>query len=304
MSEILRVTEVHKQFDGTRAVNGISFSVSPGEVFGLLGPNGAGKTTLIRMILGIFQPDQGSVNFSFALNGHLPKDKVGYLPEERGLYEDRKISDTLLYLASLKQVAPERARERALRWLERMELTKYFERRVRELSKGMQQKIQFIASVLHEPPFVVLDEPFSGLDPVNQDLFRDLILELKAKGTTVLLSSHQMNFVEDLCDRILLVNRGQAIVYGTLKEIKKTHGHDHVYLEFKGDGRFLQSDNRIKALQLKETHAQFVLAPGVSVSDFLKSLSSPLEIEQISIEKSPLHEIFVNLVKSTGAPSA
>jgi ABC-2 type transport system ATP-binding protein len=301
MPEILKVTDVHKQFDGTKAVNGISFNVNEGEIFGLLGPNGAGKTSLIRMILGIFQPDQGTVNFSFALNGHLPKDRVGYLPEERGLYEDRKISDTLIYLASLKQVAPERAHERALHWLERMGLSKYFERRVRELSKGMQQKIQFIASVLHEPPFVVLDEPFSGLDPVNQDLFRDLILDLKAKGTTVLLSSHQMNFVEDLCDRILLVNRGQAIVYGTLREIKKTHGRDHVYLEYKGDARFLQADARITELELQEHHAQFVLASSVSVNDFLKSILSQLEIEQISIEKSPLHEIFVNLVKQTGA---
>ncbi|MBI3660507.1 ATP-binding cassette domain-containing protein [Candidatus Acetothermia bacterium] len=224
MSEILRVHEVHKQFDGIKAVNGISFGIETGEIFGLLGPNGAGKTTLIRMILGIFQPDQGQIEFSFAPNGHLPKEKVGYLPEERGLYEDRKISDTLAYLASLKQMSPERARERALHWLERLELGRYFERRVRELSKGMQQKVQFIASVLHEPPFIVLDEPFSGLDPVNQDLFRDIILNLKASGTTVLLSSHQMNFVEDLCDRIMLVNRGQALVYGPLREIKHAHG--------------------------------------------------------------------------------
>jgi len=304
MSEILRVHEVHKQFDGTKAVNGISFGVETGEIFGLLGPNGAGKTTLIRMILGIFQPDQGQIEFAFAPNGHLPKEKVGYLPEERGLYEDRKISDTLAYLASLKQVSPERARERALHWLERMELGRYFERRVRELSKGMQQKVQFIASVLHEPPFVVLDEPFSGLDPVNQDFFRDIILNLKASGTTVLLSSHQMNFVEDLCDRILLVDRGQAIVYGTLREIKQSHGRDHVSLEFKGDASFLESDARVSELRLAEGHAQLVLAPHVSLNVFLQTLLNHLEIEQISIEKSPLHEIFVNLVKRAGAPNA
>lgn len=304
MSEILRVHEVHKQFDGTKAVNGISFGIETGEIFGLLGPNGAGKTTLIRMILGIFQPDQGQIEFAFAPNGHLPKEKVGYLPEERGLYEDRKISDTLAYLASLKQVSPERARERALHWLERMELGRYFERRVRELSKGMQQKVQFIASVLHEPPFVVLDEPFAGLDPVNQDLFRDIILNLKASGTTVLLSSHQMNFVEDLCDRIMLVNRGQALVYGPLREIKHAHGEDHVSLEFKGDAGFLHSDARVKALQLSEGHAHLILAPSVSVNEFLTTLVSRLQIEQISIQKSPLHEIFVNLVKHAGAPNA
>ena len=302
--EILKVSKTHKQFDGIKAVNEISFSVETGEIFGLLGPNGAGKTTLIRMILGIFEPDQGQIEFSFATDGRLPKDKVGYLPEERGLYEDRKISDTLVYLASLKQMAPDRARERAMHWLERMELGRYFERRVRELSKGMQQKVQFIASVLHEPPFIVLDEPFSGLDPVNQDLFRDLILELKANGTTVLLSSHQMNFVEDLCDRILLIDRGQAIVYGTLREIKQSHGRDHVSLEFKGDASFLESDTRVSELKLSDGHAQLVLAPHVSVNVFLQMLLNHLEIEQISIEKSPLHEIFVKLVTQAGVSNA
>ncbi len=172
---------------------------------------------------------------------------------------------------------------------------------MRELSKGMQQKIQFVASVLHEPPFIVLDEPFSGLDPINQDLFRDLILELKARGTTVLLSSHQMNLVEGLCDRILLVHQGRALVYGPLREIKRTHGRDHVFLEFQGDARFLRSDARVKELQLNEGHAELVLSPHVSINAFLASLTSHLEIEQISIEKSPLHEIFVDLVKQERA---
>jgi ABC-2 type transport system ATP-binding protein len=300
MTETVRISDVHKQFEGTKAVDGISFALQPGEIFGLLGPNGAGKTTLIRMILGIFQPDQGAIEFSFAEKGGAFRDKVGYLPEERGLYDDRKISDTLIYLAELKNIEGARARERALRWLDRLELGRYYDRRVRELSKGMQQKIQFIASVLHEPPFVVLDEPFAGLDPVNQDLFRDLIRELRSSGRTVLLSSHQMNFVEDLCDRILLVNRGRAVVYGPLREVKKSYGRDHVYIEFQGDAGFLQHDERVRECRLSDRQAELVLGPQVHVNEFLQTLVDRLQIEQISIEKSPLHEIFVNLVKPEG----
>ncbi len=293
---ILHVENVSKHFDGTKAVDNVSFAVNKGEIFGLLGPNGAGKTTLIRMILGIFQPDSGEIRFSFSPDGRLPPGRVGYLPEERGLYENRKVCDTLVFLAGLKGLDARVARERALLWLQRLQLERYFSRNIRELSKGMQQKVQFVASILHEPELVVLDEPFAGLDPVNQDIFRELILELKARGTTILLSAHQMHLVEDLVDRIFLINKGCQVLYGDLREIKRGWGEDWVELDFRGHGEFLASSPLVKSAQLGDSHAQLILKAGVRPEEFFASLMGKIEIEQISIHKPPLHHIFVEMV--------
>jgi ABC-2 type transport system ATP-binding protein len=294
--KMLSIHEVFKHFDGTKAVDGVSLEVQAGEIFGLLGPNGAGKTTLIRMILNITQPDAGTIRFSFSPDGAFQPSKIGYLPEERGLYDDRKVSDTLVFLARLKGLAPEQARERSLLWLTRLKLENYFDRKIRELSKGMQQKVQFVASILHQPKLVVLDEPFAGLDPVNQELFRELILELKATGMTVLLSAHQMHLVEDLCDRIYLINKGQRVLYGNLKEIKRQWGEDWVSLDFHGDAEFLKTNDLVKKLEIKDSRAELVLKKGTPPEAFLNALSGRLQIEQISIQKPPLHHIFVELV--------
>jgi ABC-2 type transport system ATP-binding protein len=297
MTEIvLRVEHVRKHFDGTKAVDDVSFAVNKGEIFGLLGPNGAGKTTLIRMILGIFQPDAGEIRFSFSPDGRLQPERVGYLPEERGLYDNRKVSDTLTFLAGLKGLKASHAHERALLWLQRLQLEKYFHRNIRELSKGMQQKVQFIAAVVHEPALVVLDEPFAGLDPVNQDVFREVILELKAKGTTVLLSAHQMPLVEDLVDRIFLINKGQQILYGDLREIKRGWGEDWVTLDFQGDGEFLKTNPLVKSAQIENSWAQLILKERVRPEEFFTAIAGKLEIEQIAIHKPPLHHIFIELV--------
>jgi ABC-2 type transport system ATP-binding protein len=293
---ILQVANVYKAFDGTKAVDGVSFTVQKGEIFGLLGPNGAGKTTLIRMILGIFQPDSGEIKFSLSPDGKLPPERVGYLPEERGLYDNRKVCDTLVFFASLKGMDARLARERALLWLQRLQLERYFSRNIRELSKGMQQKIQFIAAILHEPQFVIFDEPFAGLDPVNQDLFRELILELKARGTTILLSAHQMHLVEDLVDRIFLIDKGRQVLYGSLREIKRQWAEDWVEIDFRGDGEFLKQSSLVKTAQLEDGRAQLILKEGVRPQDFLASLLGRLEIEQIAIRKPPLHHIFVEMV--------
>ncbi|MDW8328507.1 MAG: ATP-binding cassette domain-containing protein [Candidatus Bipolaricaulota bacterium] len=303
MSAILRVESVHKQFDGTKAVDGVSFAVNQGEIFGLLGPNGAGKTTLIRMILHIFEPDSGTIRFSFSPDGRFQPERIGYLPEERGLFENRKISDTLIFLAGLKGVPASQARERALLWLERLQLQKYFNRQIRELSKGMQQKIQLIAAILHEPDLVILDEPFAGLDPINQELFRDLILELKAQNTTVLLSAHQMHLVEDLCDRIFLINKGRQVLYGDLREIKRAWAEDWVTLDFRGDGRFLKESALVKSAQIENGRAQLILREGVRPKEFLSELMGRLEIEQIAIKKPPLHHIFVETVTRGTVPA-
>ncbi len=297
MTTILHVESVHKSFDGTKAVDGVSFTVQKGEIFGLLGPNGAGKTTLIRMILGIFQPDSGEIRFSFSPDGRLLPERVGYLPEERGLYDNRKVCDTLVFLAGLKGLDARVARERALLWLHRLQLEKYFYRNIRELSKGMQQKIQFIAAILHEPEFVILDEPFAGLDPINQDLFRELIVELKARGTAVLLSAHQMHLVEDLVDRIFLINKGRQVLYGELREIKRSWREDWVTIDFRGDGAFLKESSLVKSAQIENGRAQLILQEGVRPEEFLAALVGKIEIEQIAIRKPPLHHIFVEIVK-------
>lgn len=293
---ILSLENVHKQFDGTKAVDGVSFEVHRGEIFGLLGPNGAGKTTLIRMILHIFEPDSGTIRFSFSPDGRFQPERIGYLPEERGLFENRKVSDTLVFLARLKGVEARLARERALLWLERFQLERYFHRQIRELSKGMQQKIQLIAAILHKPEFVILDEPFAGLDPINQELFRDLIRELKSQNTTVLLSAHQMHLVEDLCDRIFLINKGRPVLYGELHEIKRSWREDWVTIDFRGDGAFLRESSLVKSAQIENGRAQLVLRAGVRPEEFLSALVGRLEIEQIAIKKPPLHHIFVETV--------
>lgn len=299
---IVRVEHLSKSFDGTKAIDGISFTVNKGEIFGLLGPNGAGKTTLIRMLLGIFQPDAGEIRFSFSSDGRLLPERVGYLPEERGLYDNRKVSDTLVFLASLKGMDARLARERALLWLQRLQLEKYFHRNIRELSKGMHQKIQFIAAILHEPDLVIFDEPFAGLDPVNQDVFRELILELKARGMTILLSAHQMHLVEDLVDRIFLINKGRQVLYGELREIKRTWKEDWVTLVFHGHEEILKNSPLVKSAQIENGRAQLILREGVRPEEFLLSIVGKLQIEEIAIRKPPLHHIFVELVTRGEGP--
>ncbi|MBC7225330.1 MAG: ATP-binding cassette domain-containing protein, partial [Anaerolineae bacterium] len=229
---VLEVRDLVKRYDGFTAVDRLTFAVHRGELFGLLGPNGAGKTTTIRAIMDIFKPDEGTIRVLGRPPGEA-RALVGYLPEERGLYRDLKVQEVLEYLeylAELKGMERSQARERALQWLERVDLAEWATRRVKDLSRGMQQKLQFVASVVHDPELLILDEPFQGLDPVNVDLLKRLIRELQAEGTTILLSAHQMNLVEVLCDRIVLINRGQAVLYGALDEIKQRYAAQTVRL--------------------------------------------------------------------------
>ncbi len=301
--EILRVEGVTKEFDSLVAVADASFEVKRGEIFGLLGPNGAGKTTLIRMILGILQPDSGQIRFTLdGASGAQQKEKVGYLPEERGLYEDRRVGETLLYLACLHGMDLARAREQALYWLDRLALGERFQSRLRELSKGMQQKVQFIAAIAHKPSLVVLDEPFSGLDPVNQDLFRDMIRELAERGMTVLLSSHQMNLVESVCDRVFLIHRGRRVLYGELAQIKRDHGEDVVWLRYASTDpdqmrSWLSQNGHVRIVSLDRSQAELVLPKESSPNELLRSLVDRVEIEELTITKPSLHRIFVDIVQ-------
>ena len=241
----LYVEGISKTYGSVAVVNDVSFHASQGKILGLLGPNGAGKTTILRMIMGITAPDRGGVFFrqgSSQTQG-IPRSAIGYLPEERGLYREAKVLSVLVFLAGLKNVPRPEAKRRALHWLRKFGLEEYAHKTVEQLSKGMAQKVQFAAAVLHEPRFVVLDEPFSGLDPVSQDLFKAEIRELANAGAVVLLSSHQMNIVEELCDEIFLIHRGREVVKGDLQSIRERYGSFRVDVELpprskaKGPGR-------------------------------------------------------------------
>lgn len=301
-SSLLRVAGVSKTFDRVRAVADVSFEVQRGEIFGLLGPNGAGKTTLIRMLLGIFRPDAGTIRVEVdGVDRTLRSENVGYLPEERGLYEDRRVSDTLHYFAALHDMPAQRARERALYWLDRLDLAEQLHSPLKELSKGMQQKVQFIVAVLHEPELVVLDEPFSGLDPPSQDLFQELIQELSDQGMTVLLSSHQMNFVESLCDRVFVIHRGAQVLYGDLAQIKRERGEDLVHLRYTDMDpseleSWLRQEGLARVVKLDRGRAELVLPKGVAPNALLRGLIDRVEIQELTVTKPSLHRIFIEIV--------
>ena len=293
----LSVIDISKSFDTVCAVNQVSFEAQPGEILGLLGPNGAGKTTAIRMIMGIMRPDSGNISFSFAdSNPSKFRERVGYLPEERGLYGDAKIHDLLTYFAELKGVERTEARKRATQWIERMDLAEWAEKKVDKLSKGMQQKVQFVAAVLHRPDLVILDEPFSGLDPMHQDLIKEFISELREDGMTVLLSSHQMNRVEELCDRIFLIHRGRRVLYGDLSDIKESYGDHVVHMRFEGDGELLATLPGVREFSYTQGCADFILDRDHAPDTFVRNLPEGLEIQALHVDRPPLHDIFIKTI--------
>lgn len=301
----LSVIDISKSFDTVCAVNQVSFEAQPGEILGLLGPNGAGKTTAIRMIMGIMRPDSGNISFSFAdSNPSKFRERVGYLPEERGLYGDAKIHDLLTYFAELKGVERTEARKRATQWIERMDLAEWADKKVDKLSKGMQQKVQFVAAVLHRPDLVILDEPFSGLDPMHQDLIKEFISELREEGMTVLLSSHQMNRVEELCDRIFLIHRGRRVLYGDLSDIKESYGHHVVHMRFEGDGELLATLPGVREFTRSDGRADFILDRDHAPDTFVRNLPEGLEIQALHVDRPPLHDIFIKTIEGRNDEAA
>jgi len=290
---MLEVRNLVKRYNGFTAVDDLSFEVYEGEIFGLLGPNGAGKTTTIRTVMDIFKPDAGAVQVLGQPPG-VAKGRIGYLPEERGLYRDIKVLDVLVYLAELKGTPRPVARQRALAWLDRLDLADWANRKVRDLSRGMQQKLQFVAGLVHDPELLILDEPFQGLDPVNVELLKGLIRELQAQGKTVVLSAHQMNLVEALCDRIMLIHRGRAVLYGPLDEIKRRYAPNAVRLRtsaaiqgLPGVARTEQRDG-VFTLTLEGTTPQAVLRTLVE---------RDIPVEAFEVATAPLEEIFIAVVK-------
>ena len=231
---ILDVNNVHKQYSNHKAVDGVSFSVPSGCIFGLLGPNGAGKTSLIRIITGITQADEGSVSLDGGKLDHRNPSKIGYMPEERGLYKQMKVGEHLIYLARLKGMSKIEAKEQLEYWLEKFDIADWRKKKVQELSKGMQQKIQFISTVIHQPRLLILDEPFSGLDPINANLMQEEIFQLKSKGASIILSTHRMEQVEEICEYMVMINQGKNVLDGSLKEVKEKFKEHKFRIRHKG----------------------------------------------------------------------
>jgi ABC-2 type transport system ATP-binding protein len=298
---MLSVQLLRKQFTSVLAVDGVSFDVPAGSIFGLLGPNGAGKTTTIRMILRILEPDSGTVTYNGAGFNEATRDNLGYLPEERGLYKKSRLIDTLLYLAELRGLQRSKARLAVMSWLERLGLRDAAQRKIEELSKGNQQKVQFIGAVLHDPAFVVLDEPFSGLDPVNQNIFKDILLDLKQKGKVIIFSTHQMDQAERLSDALCLINKGRVVLGGSVRDVKKRYGKNSLHVEFDGDGGFLNTLPGVQNVVLYEHSAEMELMPGMLPRDVIGLINPRLELRKVELLEPSLHAIFLHTVGSTQA---
>lgn len=298
----IELAQVRKSYGDFVAVNNLSFNIAQGSVFGLLGPNGAGKTSTIRMMIGITAPDSGEIRVFGRPFDRNCLEKVGYLPEERGLYKKMKMLDQLIFLGELHGMAAADARQKAIEWCERLEISEKLASKVEELSKGMQQKIQFIAALLHDPDFIIMDEPFAGLDPVNADILKNVLLEMKEKGKTILFSTHRMDQVEKLCDAICLINRGAAVLQGDLKEVKKRFGKNSVQIGYDGDGRgFLEHNTLVSAFNDYGNYVEVRLAPGADPQQLLRMVAERSRIDRFELMEPSLEEIFKQVVGKTDA---
>jgi ABC-2 type transport system ATP-binding protein len=292
---VVELAGVTKAYENKVAVNHLSLSIDAGQMFGLLGPNGAGKTSSIRMMMGITLPDSGKISLFEKPFDRKSLESVGYLPEERGLYKKMKVLDQLVFFGELHNLGKEEARKRAIAWAKKLEIADSLLKKTEELSKGMQQKIQFIASLLHEPGLIVMDEPFSGLDPVNTALLQDTLLELKEQGRAILFSTHRMDQVEKLCDSICLINNGAAVLTGRVREIKATYERNRVIVEFEGSADFLKSDE-IEVAKNYSGHAEIKLHPHGDAQKLLHEAASMATIYRFELVEPSLEEIFIQTV--------
>lgn len=303
-SPVISVQNVTKNYGNFRAVSDVSFEVRPGEIFAMLGPNGAGKSTTMRMVLDIIKPDSGDIS---VLGGKMTdsiKDKIGYLPEERGLYRGVKLMEMMIYLGQLKGMTRRDATARATELLKYLDLDAHAKKKVSELSKGMQQKIQFAVTVMHRPQLIIVDEPFSGLDPVNTRILMDLLLSLRKDGTTIVMSTHQMFQVEELCERLLMINKGRVALYGAVEDVRRQYATHAVEVEGKGDWASvagvahadISENGRTAVLQLKD---------GVTANTFMTSLAQTpgVEIQKFALAVPRLNDIFIRVVESGAAAS-
>lgn len=288
---------VTKRFGDFTAVNDLSLEVRAGRIFGLLGPNGAGKTTTIRMIVNIFAADSGQVELFGTRVTPTLQDRIGYLPEERGLYKKMKVGEQLRFFAELKNVSGKEADRRIDRWLERLKLSEWKAKKSSELSKGMQQKVQFITTVLHEPDLLILDEPFSGLDPVNVDLLKEIVLELKQAGKTIIFSTHQMEVAEKICDDICLINRSRKVLEGSIREVKRGFARNAVSLRITGGEAVLADRALVSKVDYHSDGVEALLADQVSGQELLRQLlAAGATVEKFEMIEPSLHDIFIEKV--------
>ena len=294
----LRAANVSKRFGDFSAVENLSFEVSAGRVFGFLGPNGAGKTTTIRMIVGITVPDEGSVELFGQKISPALQDRIGYLPEERGLYKKMKIADQLRYFAALKGVSTADAEKKMDFWLDRMELSEWKKKKTTDLSKGMQQKVQFISTVMHDPDLLILDEPFSGLDPINVEFLINVISEFKTREKTIIFSTHLMETAEKLCKDILLINKGRKIVGGSLREVKESYGRNLIALRATGADAVLEDQTLISKIVVHADEVVLHLADGINPQLLLKRLiDAGAVISRFEQIEASLNDIFIDKVR-------
>jgi ABC-2 type transport system ATP-binding protein len=306
-SPTLKLERVTKRYDEFTAVNELSLQVRSGRIFGLLGPNGAGKTTTIRMIVNITAPDEGTIElFGRPIDSEM-QNRIGYLPEERGLYKKMRIGEQLRFFGALKGVTGRRAEEVIDRWLERVKLSEWKSRKADELSKGMQQKVQFIATVMHDPDLLILDEPFSGLDPINVELLKEIVLELKAAGKTIIFSTHLMEQAEKLCDDICLINHSRKVLDGSLREVKKGFGRNAVALRFEGEAaaRVLEDKSIVAHVVHRSDEIEALLGEGADAQQLLRNLiAAGARINKFELVEPSLHDIFIQRVGETNGQAS
>lgn len=293
---MIEVKSIKKTFGDITAVSDISFTANRNEIFGLIGPNGAGKSTTIRMIMNILAPDDGQILFDGNPIQEKDKERIGYLPEERGLYKKVKVNEMLIYLAKLKNADIQESQERIDYWLDRFDLMQWKEAKIEELSKGMGQKVQFIASMAHDPELIFLDEPFAGLDPVSSDQLRDSILDLGKQGKTILFSTHIMEHAEKICNSIFLINKGREVISGRVEDVKDTHGKKSVIVEFDGNSEFVKDLAMVKKVITYPRYLEIELTDDGDPDVLLKKLVDNVSVRKFEITTPSLHKIFVDRV--------
>jgi ABC-2 type transport system ATP-binding protein len=292
--DAITLENVTKSYDSVTAVNGVNLRVRQGAILGLLGPNGAGKTTTIRMIMNILVPDEGSIKVLDQPVNDRTRDLIGYLPEERGLYPRMKVLDIIVFLAALHGLTEEEAARRAKDWLDRLGLAEWSGKKLVDLSKGMQQKVQFITAVIHKPPLVILDEPFSGLDPVNAATVEEIMLEMRSKGSTIVLSTHRMEQVERMCDSICLIDKGRNVLDGELRAVKQSYGKNTLHIEFTGSENFLSNPSIVNITRLGNG-VEAKLKPGADPQEILKAaVQANVSITRFELLEPSLNEIFID----------
>jgi ABC-2 type transport system ATP-binding protein len=293
----LFVEQVSKNYEDFKAVDKISFTANAGKLFGLLGPNGAGKTTTMRMIMNIIVPDSGRIEiFGKSFSSEL-QNKIGYLPEERGLYPKMKLLSHLQFLGEMKGLSGLDAREKASKWLERFELISWANKKIQDLSKGMQQKVQFIGTIMHDPDLLIVDEPFSGLDPINVKFLKDILLEMKGRGKTIILSTHLMDQAEKLCDYICLINKGKVVLEGPLETVKEKYSHNAIILEYSGNAAFISQLPSVQKTDNYGNYMEIRLKDQANSQELFRAVAaSEIRVKKFETAEVSLNDIFIEIV--------